>query len=269
MQQTGEGNTAIRAGEISGSQEDELESAVEAEGGSATEVRDEFIGPTIGDELRRKAGIALAIGLGVQLLYLAIRFRWTYGASAVVALFHDVVILLGIFAWLGKDIDGVFIAALLTVIGYSINDSVVVFDRIREKRALRPKESISVVANEACLQTVPRTINTGLGALFILVALYLLGGETLTDFGLALIVGILIGTYSSVFTAAPVAVVFERLSGAESPAAKAHPAQTRPAPLPSRTPERSTVSERSAPSVRPASPARPRAGSAKRRRRKR
>lgn len=267
VQQTGEGNTAIRAGEISASQEDELLSAVDAAGGDATEVRDEFIGPTIGDELRKKAGIALAIGLGVQLLYLAIRFRWTYGASAVVALFHDVVILLGIFAWFGKDIDGVFIAALLTVIGYSINDSVVVFDRIREQRALRPKESISVVANEACLQTVPRTINTGLGALFILVALYLLGGETLTDFALALIVGILIGTYSSVFTAAPVAVVFERLSGAE-PGTSAHPAQRRTASLPERSPEPSDQPD-SSPSVRPASPARPRAGAAKRRRRKR
>lgn len=269
VQRTGEGNTAIRAGEISASQEDELASAVEAGGGEATEVRDEFIGPTIGDELRRKAGIALGIGLGVQLLYLAIRFRWTYGASAVVALFHDVVILLGIFAWLGKDIDGVFIAALLTVIGYSINDSVVVFDRIREQRALRPKESIAVVANEACLQTVPRTINTGLGALFILVALYLLGGETLTDFALALIVGILIGTYSSVFTAAPVAVLFERLSGAEPDAAKGHPAQTRPAALASQTPQAAVEAARSSPSVRPTSPARPRAGSAKRRRRKR
>lgn len=267
VQQTGEGNTAIRAGEISVSQEDQLLSALEAAGGDATEVRDEFIGPTIGDELRRKAGIALAIGLGVQLLYLAIRFRWTYGASAIVALFHDVVILLGIFAWFGKDIDGVFIAALLTVIGYSINDSVVVFDRIREQRALRPKEPIAVVANEACLQTVPRTINTGLGALFILVALYLLGGDTLTDFALALIVGILIGTYSSVFTAAPVAVAFERLSGAE-PRTSAHPAQRRTAELPKRSPEPSTQPE-SSPSVRPASPARPRAGAAKRRRRKR
>ena len=269
VQQTGEGNTAIRAGEISSSQEDDLESVVEAAGGSATEVRDEFIGPTIGDELRRKAAIALGIGLGVQLLYLAVRFRWTYGASAVVALFHDVVILLGLFAWFGKDIDGVFIAALLTVIGYSINDSVVVFDRIREQRALRPKESIFVVANEACLQTVPRTINTGLGALFILVALYVLGGETLTDFALALIVGILIGTYSSVFTAAPVAIVFERLSGAEPVPARAHPAQRRAASLPNRTTERSPEPERAAPSARPASPARPRTGSAKRRRRKR
>ena len=265
VQETGDGNVSIRAGEITEQQEDEILAAVETVGGSATEVRDEFIGPTIGDELRRKAAIALAIGLGAQLLYLAIRFRWTYGASAVVALFHDVLILLGIFAWLGKDIDGVFIAALLTVIGYSINDSVVVFDRIREQRALRPKEPIAHVANEACLQTVPRTINTGLGALFILVALYLLGGETLTDFALALIVGILIGTYSSVFTAAPAAVVFERLSGAEAPPA-AHPAQKQSKTQPQRQSQpaaEGSSSSTTTPTVRP------RAGAAKRKRRKR
>ena len=127
-------------------------------------------------------------------------------------------ILLGIFAWLRKNVDGVFVAALLTVIGYSINDSVIVFDRIREQRRLRAAEPLSVVANDACMHTIPRTINTGLGALFILTALYFLGGETLTDFALALIVGILVGTYSSVFTAAPLAVAIDRLSPAPVPA---------------------------------------------------
>jgi SecD/SecF fusion protein len=222
VQESGENNVSIRAGELSEQDETEIRAVVESLGGDADEVRDEFIGPTIGDELRHKAVIALALGLGAQLVYLAVRFRWTYGASAVVALFHDVMILLGIFAWLQKDVDGVFVAALLTVIGYSINDSVVVFDRIREQRRLRGKERLSVVANDACLQTIPRTINTGLGALFILTALYFLGGETLTDFALALIVGILVGTYSSVFTAAPLAVAFDRLSPAPVPAGASH-----------------------------------------------
>jgi SecD/SecF fusion protein len=222
VQESGENNVSIRAGELSEQDETEIRAVVESLGGDADEVRDEFIGPTIGDELRHKAVIALALGLGAQLVYLAVRFRWTYGASAVVALFHDVMILLGIFAWLQKDVDGVFVAALLTVIGYSINDSVVVFDRIREQRRLRGKEPLSVVANDACLHTIPRTINTGLGALFILTALYFLGGETLTDFALALIVGILVGTYSSVFTAAPLAVAFDRLSPAPVPAGASH-----------------------------------------------
>jgi SecD/SecF fusion protein len=103
----------------------------------------------------------------------------------------------------------VFLAALLTVIGYSINDTVVVFDRVREQRRGRAADDLAVVANDACLQTIPRTINTGLGALFILVALYVLGGDTLTDFALALLIGIVVGTYSSIFTATPVMVALE------------------------------------------------------------
>ncbi len=181
------------------------------------------MGPTIGDELRRKAAIALGLALVAQLVYLAVRFRWTYGAAAVVAMFHDVVILLGVFAWLGKPLDGVFLAALLTVIGYSINDSVVVFDRIRELRRARPRDALVDVANDACLQTVPRTINTGLGALFILAALYFLGGDTLTDFAFALLVGILVGTWSSVFTATPLAVLFAREKARRVPAPSPEP----------------------------------------------
>jgi SecD/SecF fusion protein len=131
--------------------------------------------------------------LTAQLAYLAVRFRWTYGTAAVVTLFHDAAVLLGVFAWLGKDFDGVFLAALLTVIGYSINDTVVVFDRIREQRRLQPRRPLARVANDACLQTLPRTVNTGLGAMFILIALYVLGGDSLTDFALALLVGTTVG----------------------------------------------------------------------------
>ncbi|MFP5375457.1 MAG: hypothetical protein ACLGIO_01570, partial [Acidimicrobiia bacterium] len=139
----------------------------------------------------------------------------------------------------------------LTVIGYSINDSVVVFDRIREQRRARSGEPLARVANDACLQTIPRTVNTGLGALFILVALYLLGGQTLTDFALALLIGIVVGTCSSVFTAAPLAVALERPGpvpragaapplaprreepGGDGPAGQAEPGAARPAaPVP-------------------------------------
>jgi SecD/SecF fusion protein len=210
VQESGEGNVVIRSGRLSDEERGGVREAVERLGGAATQQREEFVGPTIGAELRRQAVTALALALGAQLLYLAVRFRWTYGSAAVLTMFHDVVILLGVFAWLGKELDGVFLAALLTVIGYSINDSVVVFDRIREQRRARSREPLAAVANDACLQTIPRTVNTGLGALFILVALYFLGGDTLTDFALALLVGIVVGTYSSVFTAAPLAVHFER-----------------------------------------------------------
>jgi SecD/SecF fusion protein len=211
VQESGAGNVSVRTGPLTPAEERRVEEAVVASAGSAEEVRDEFVGATISAELQRKALLALGLALAAQLVYLAVRFRWTYGTSAVVAMFHDVVILLGVFAWLGRDIDGVFVAALLTVIGYSINDSVVVFDRIREQRASRAREPLATVANDACLQTIPRTINTGLGALFILAGLYVLGGESLADFALALIVGILVGTYSSVFTAAPVAVALEQI----------------------------------------------------------
>lgn len=119
---------------------------------------------------------------------------------------HDALILVGVFAWLGKPIDGVFLAALLTVIGYSVNDSVVVFDRIRELSAGDRRTPFARLANTAILQTLPRTVNTGMGAVFILCALTLLGGDSLTDFALALLIGIVVGTYSSMFTAAPLAI---------------------------------------------------------------
>lgn len=211
-QASGDGNLTVRTGELDEADEERVRRAVAQVGGQAEELRDEFIGPTIGAELRRKALIAIGIALVVQLGYLAVRFRWTFGAAAVAAMFHDVVILLGLFAWLGKPLDGVFLAALLTVIGYSVNDSVVVFDRIRERLRGRTREPLASLVNNACLQTIPRTVNTGLGALFILAALFVLGGDTLTDFALALLVGILVGTYSSVFVAAPLLVTFERRS---------------------------------------------------------
>jgi SecD/SecF fusion protein len=209
VQQSGGGNVAVRTQQLNAEEEARVRSAIAGLGGSAEKVRDEFVGPTIGAELRRKALIAIGLALVAQLGYMAIRFRWTYGAAAVGAMFHDVAILIGVFAWLGKSFDGVFLASLLTVIGYSVNDSVVVFDRIREQRRARSRDSFRDIANDACLHTLPRTLNTGLGALFILVALWLLGGETLADFALALLIGIGVGTYSSVFTATPIAIALE------------------------------------------------------------
>lgn len=209
IQETGEGNIVIRSEELDPAQEEVLQETVAAIGGDVAVVREQFVGPTLGDEIRNRALIGLGLALLVQLIYLAIRFRWTIGAAAVISMFHDVIIVIGLFAWLGKTLDGVFLAALLTIIGYSINDSVVIFDRIRERQAERPGEPLGPIANEACLQTVPRTINTGLGAILILVSLFVLGGDTLSDFALALLAGILIGTYSSVFTASPLAIVLE------------------------------------------------------------
>ncbi|NUR84795.1 MAG: protein translocase subunit SecD [Nonomuraea sp.] len=203
---------SIRTGQIGNGDVAAIERALDARVGDVTKQRDELIGPSLGEELRRNAVIALGVALAAQLAYLAVRFRWTFGAAAVLALVVDALAVLGLFAWLGKPIDGVFLAAMLTIIGYSINDKVVVFDRVRELWQERPRARFGGVVNAAILQTVPRTVNTGLGALFILTALAFFGGDTLRDFAVALIVGILVGTASSAFVAGPLAIELERFS---------------------------------------------------------
>ena len=122
VQSSGNDDLTVRTENLSNDQETKIREAVARLGGQTAKIRDELIGPSLGDELRRKALIALGVALAVQLLYLSTRFRWTFGAAAVTAMAHDVIILVGAFAWLGKPIDGVFLAALLTVIGYSVND---------------------------------------------------------------------------------------------------------------------------------------------------
>ncbi|GAA3851940.1 protein translocase subunit SecD [Streptomyces sedi] len=213
VQTTEEGEVAVRVQELSNEEEAEVGRVLDGLGDGAEKVRDEMIGPSMGAELRTAALLALGAALAVQLAYLAFRFRWTYATAAVVSLAQDAVILVGAFAWLGRPVDGVFLAALLTVIGYSVNDSVVVFDRLRELRATGEgagggagRRPFAEDADAAIVQTVPRTVNTGMGALFILSALALLGGGTLTDFALALLIGLVVGTASSVFTATPLAV---------------------------------------------------------------
>ncbi|HVR33471.1 MAG TPA: protein translocase subunit SecD [Acidimicrobiia bacterium] len=209
IQESGQGTIVIRTEQLDAEEEQGFEQVVQSVAGETTLIRDQFVGPTLGTELRNRALLALGIALLLQLGYLAIRFRWTIGLASVIAMFHDVAILIGVFAWLGKTFDGVFLASLLTVIGYSLNDSVVIFDRIREQRGLRPDEPLARIANDACLQTLPRTINTGMGATLILATLYFVGGDTLSDFALALIIGIAVGTYSSIFTASPIAIALE------------------------------------------------------------
>ncbi|WP_428838536.1 protein translocase subunit SecD [Streptomyces osmaniensis] len=203
VQSSGDTALTVRTENLTDTEAATVTDTIGGLGGETKKVRDELIGPSLGDELRRNAVIALALALGAQLLYLAVRFRWRFATAAVGALVHDVVILVGVFAWLGKPIDGVFLAALLTVIGYSVNDSVVLFDRIRELLARDRTTPLSRLTNQAILQTLPRTVNTGMGAAIILTALAVLADDTLTDFALALLIGLAVGTYSSVFTAAP------------------------------------------------------------------
>jgi SecD/SecF fusion protein len=210
VQEADDGEIRVRTGPIDDAEQEAIRDALAAEAGSAEVVSDELIGPTLGDELRRNALIALGVALVAQLAYLAVRFRWTYSAGAVAALAGNVAVVVGTFAWTGRTADGVFLAAVLTVIGYSVNDSVVVFDRIRETRATRRGRPFADVAGDAVLQTLPRTVNTGASTLLVLTALLVLGGDSLADFALALILGIVAGTVSTVSVAVPLTAALDR-----------------------------------------------------------
>ncbi|MCW2500323.1 MAG: secD [Frankiales bacterium] len=223
VQASGDGDITVRSGTLTDDEQDKITAALKPLGGEVAEKRDELIGPTLGNELRNKALLALGIALLAQLAYLAVRFRWTFAAAAVTAMFHDVLFVVGAFAWLGKPIDGIFLAAALTIIGVSINDSIVTLDRIRETWAAKRKRPLPEVANDAVLATAPRTVNTGIGAMFILAALTVLGGDSLTDFALAMLIGLIVGTYSSAFTATPLLLLLERRSKAAPPLPKGRP----------------------------------------------
>ncbi len=206
----GEEKITVRTEDISNAEATSIEAGLDELAGGVTRDRDDLIGPSLGAELRNNAIIALGVALAAQMIYLAFRFRWTFGLAAIVAMVHDVVAVIGIFAWTGNTVDGIFLAASLTIIGLSVNDTVVVYDRVRERLRLRDREDFGSMVNAAALQTVPRTINTGLGAMIILAALVFLGGDSLTNFAVALLAGLVIGTLSSVFLASPLVVLFEK-----------------------------------------------------------
>jgi preprotein translocase subunit SecF len=173
----------------------------------------EIVGPKVGAELRRQAILVTLYALGGMLVYIAFRFEWVYGAAAVLAVFHDVLITLGFFSLLRFEISLTVIAALLTLVGYSMNDTIVIFDRIRENNRLLRRESFADVVNKSINQTLSRTILTsGLTFLTVLV-LFLMGGQVLRAFSFALVVGIVVGTYSSFGIAAPLVVAWNRWRG--------------------------------------------------------
>lgn len=254
VNRTGEGNVVVRTRELDADEVAAVDRVATEVIGSSERVREEFIGPTVGAELRRKALMAMGIALAAQLLYLMVRFSWNYASGAVVGLAHNVVILVGVFAWLGKDFDGVFIAALLTVVGYTVNDTVVIFDRVRERWGMRSDESLRRVANDAALETLPRTVNTGLSTLFVLLALWFLAGDTLADFALALLIGITVGMYTSVFISTPMAVTLNP-NPAPVPVSARTSSPVRQAAGGSRSP---VVSTKVAPVQAPTYPPRPR-----------
>lgn len=164
--------------------------------------RIEFVGPQVGEELREQGGLAMLMALGMVMLYIGFRFQFKFAIGAVAALIHDVVITLGFFSIMGLEFDLTVLAALLAVIGYSLNDTIVVSDRIRENfRKLRKVDSIEVI-NISLTETLGRTLVTSLTTLLVLACLALLGGEMINGFANALLVGVIVGTYSSIYVAA-------------------------------------------------------------------
>jgi preprotein translocase subunit SecF len=173
--------------------------------------RIEFVGPKVGKDLTTNAILAIVFAWLGMLIYIAWRFEFRYGLGAIIALIHDTIIVIGALSLLNKEFTLTIVAALLTVIGYSINDTIVVFDRIRENRKKDLKKSLADIINASVNETLSRTILTSLTVFLVLIALFFLGGPVIHDFAFALLVGIEIGTYSSIFIASPIVLYFENL----------------------------------------------------------
>jgi preprotein translocase subunit SecF len=180
---------------------------VEGLSGSNIEMRrEEAVGPKIGGELKSAAMNSVVAALVLIILYITVRFIFRYGVAAIIALVHDVTITLGIFSLMDKEVSLTIIAAFLTIIGYSLNDTIVVFDRIRENMKLRRKESYKEVVNRSVNETLSRTLITSLTTLIVAGTLFIWGGAVIHDFAFALVFGVFVGTYSSIFVASPVLV---------------------------------------------------------------
>jgi preprotein translocase subunit SecF len=173
---------------------------------SVAVVGTEVVGPKIGAELQRKAILAVLYALGGMLAYIAFRFEWIYGAAAVIAVFHDTLITIGLFSLFNKEITLTVVAALLTLVGYSMNDTIVTFDRIRENLKIMRREELEPLINKSVNQTLSRTVLTSGLTLLTALALLLFGGQVLNGFAFALTCGIIVGTYSSVFVASPILI---------------------------------------------------------------
>ncbi|WP_366922588.1 protein translocase subunit SecF [Metallumcola ferriviriculae] len=178
--------------------------------GNLEVLRNEKVGAVIGQELTRNAVLALVIASVLMVIYITIRFEFWFAIAAILALLHDVFVTMGIFSIFQFPVDSAFVAAILTIIGYSINDTIVIFDRIRENLRIKKKEELPRVVNLSISQTLARSINTSLVVIMVLVSLLLFGGETTKGFSLALLIGSVSGTYSSIFTASPLWIDFHR-----------------------------------------------------------
>ena len=200
----------IRTTDLEEDQRKEVMATLKQDVGDYTVLREEKVGATIGGELITNALEALVISWALIILYVAYRFEWKFGVAAVLALIHDILIVLSVFSLTQRQIDSSFIAALLTIVGHSINDTIVIFDRIRENLRLhfRRNGDVNALVNTSVYQTLTRSLYTVFTVLFTTFALYFFGGETTKDFAFALLVGFGVGCYSSIFIASPLWIVF-------------------------------------------------------------
>jgi preprotein translocase subunit SecF len=202
----------IRAADMEEDQRKEVMASLKTDVGDYQVLREEKVGATIGGELITNAVLALVVSWILIIAYVAYRFEWRFGVAAVLALIHDILIVLSVFSLTGRQVDSSFIAALLTIVGYSINDTIVIFDRIRENLKLhfRRGGDIAQLVNTSILQTLTRSLYTVFTVLFTTMALYLFGGDTTKDFAFALLIGFACGCYSSIFIASPLWIVFRK-----------------------------------------------------------
>ena len=205
----------IRAVDMEENQRKEVMAALQEDVGHYTVLREEKVGATIGGELITNAVLALLVSWALIILYVAYRFEWRFGVSAVLALVHDILIVLSVFSLTQRQIDSSFVAALMTIVGYSINDTIVIFDRIRENLKLhfRRGGDVDRLVNTSIFQTLTRSLYTVFTVLFTTFSLYFFGGDTTKDFAFALLVGFSVGCYSSIFIASPLWIVFRGLGG--------------------------------------------------------
>lgn len=208
------GEVAVSSKEMSSLIENSLRTAL---GQGAFEVRRvELVGPKVGKDLTQKAILAIVFSWIGMLAYIAWRFEFRYAVGGILALVHDTIITIGAMSLLNKEFDLTIVAALLTIIGYSINDTIVVFDRIRENARKNIKQPLAEVMNQSINQTLSRTILMSFTVFLVLLALFFLGGPVIHDFSFALLVGVVVGTYSSIFIASPVVLAWERFRPAKT-----------------------------------------------------
>lgn len=214
IQAAGDNQVLVRVRALEEKERNELLKKLEEKVGKFKLLSEDKVGPSIGKELTRNALYALGIASVLMIIYITFRFELRFGIAAILALLHDVLVVMGVFAILRLEVDSSFVAAILTIIGYSINDTIVIFDRIRENLNMPKKgESLEELVNKSILQTMTRSINTVLTVVFVLVALLILGGETLRNFVLALLIGVISGAYSSIFNASPLWLDLRSLGG--------------------------------------------------------